>query len=114
MRVWIDDDLCTGDALCEEIAPAVFKMLDDGLAYVVEDGQVMGACRVAIVPVELEQVVIEASDECPGSCIFIEEDDRAPYAAPESSKLHQEATTLPGGYDAPEGPHGGSESIVDG
>ena len=36
MKVWIDQDLCTGDGLCEEIAPAVFTLLDDGLAYVKE------------------------------------------------------------------------------
>jgi len=36
MKVWIDQDLCTGDGLCEEIAPDVFIMLDDGLAYVRE------------------------------------------------------------------------------
>ena len=34
MKVWIDQDLCTGDGLCEEIAPDVFTLLDDGLAYV--------------------------------------------------------------------------------
>ena len=27
MKVWIDQDLCTGDGLCEEIAPAVFTLL---------------------------------------------------------------------------------------
>ena len=37
MKVWIDQDLCTGDGLCEEIAPDVFTLLDDGLAYV-KDG----------------------------------------------------------------------------
>ena len=37
MKVWIDQDLCTGDGLCEEIAPAVFTLLDDGLAYVKEE-----------------------------------------------------------------------------
>ncbi len=31
MKVWIDQDLCTGDGLCEEIAPDVFVGLDDGL-----------------------------------------------------------------------------------
>jgi len=31
MKVWIDQDLCTGDGLCEEIAPDVFIMLDDGV-----------------------------------------------------------------------------------
>jgi len=36
MKVWIDQDLCTGDGLCEEIAPDVFTLLDDGLAYVME------------------------------------------------------------------------------
>src|SRR2546421_11939266 len=40
MKVWIDQDLCTGDGLCEEIAPAVFTLLDDGLAYVKEGDKV--------------------------------------------------------------------------
>ena len=31
MKVWIDQDLCTGDGLCEEIAPDVFVMDSDGL-----------------------------------------------------------------------------------
>jgi len=33
-KVWNDQDLCTGDGLCEEICPEVFTLLDDGLAYV--------------------------------------------------------------------------------
>ncbi len=40
MKVWIDQDLCTGDGLCEEIAPDVFTLLDDGLAYVNEGGKI--------------------------------------------------------------------------
>ena len=40
MKVWIDQDLCTGDGLCEEIAPSVFTLLDDGLAYVREGTKV--------------------------------------------------------------------------
>jgi ferredoxin len=40
MKVWIDQDLCTGDGLCAEITPAVFTLLDDGLAYVKESDQV--------------------------------------------------------------------------
>ena len=40
MKVWIDQDLCTGDGLCEEIAPDVFVLLDDGLAYVKEGGKI--------------------------------------------------------------------------
>ena len=34
MKVWIDQDLCTGDGLCEEIAPDVFTLLDDGLVSI--------------------------------------------------------------------------------
>ena len=36
IKVWIDQDLCTGDGLCEEIAPDVFVGLDDGLFYLKE------------------------------------------------------------------------------
>ncbi len=41
MKVWIDQDLCTGDGLCEEICPQVFVLLEDGLAYVRDDGRVL-------------------------------------------------------------------------
>ena len=45
MKVWIDQDLCTGDGLCEEIAPDVFTLLDDGLAYVKEGDKVFSEPR---------------------------------------------------------------------
>jgi ferredoxin len=77
MKVWIDQDLCTGDGLCGEIAPAVFTLLDDGLAYVKEGDDVRnepgGSAGMAAVPAELEDAVVEASEECPGECIFIEQ-----------------------------------------
>ena len=58
MRVWIDQDLCTGDGLCEEICPDVFVGKDDGLFYVKEgdkifseeDGKVGGAEGFSVVP----------------------------------------------------------------
>ena len=54
MKVWIDQDLCTGDGLCEEIAPDVFTLLDDGLAYVKEGDKVFsdpgGAEGLANIP----------------------------------------------------------------
>ncbi len=37
MKVWIDQDLCTGDGICAEICPKIFEMHDDGLAYVKEE-----------------------------------------------------------------------------
>ena len=78
MKVWIDQDLCTGDGLCEEICPSVFTLLDDGLAYVKEGTEVKsspgGAEGLAVVPAGMEDAVTEASEECPGECIFIEQD----------------------------------------
>lgn len=76
VKVWIDQDLCTGDGLCTDHAPSVFTLLEDGIAYVVEDGQVLhdpgGSAELALVPVSQEENVIHAAAECPGECIFIE------------------------------------------
>ena len=75
MKVWIDQDLCTGDGLCEEIAPAVFTLLDDGLSYVKEGDTVLdnpgGKASLAAVPAGMEEAVRESAEECPGECIFI-------------------------------------------
>lgn len=77
MKVWIDQDLCTGDGLCEEIAPAVFTLLDDGLSYVKEGDKVFddpgGHDGLAVVPDGMEDAVKESAEECPGECIFIED-----------------------------------------
>jgi ferredoxin len=76
MKVWIDQDLCTGDGLCEEIAPDVFTLLDDGLAYVKEGDKIFsdpgGPEGLAVVPAGQEEATIESAEECPGECIFIE------------------------------------------
>jgi len=78
MKVWIDQDLCTGDGLCEEICPSVFTLLDDGLAYVKDGEQVMnepgGAAGMVAVTPDLDDAVTEAAEECPGEGIFIDED----------------------------------------
>ena len=75
MKVWIDQDLCTGDGLCEEICPSVFTLLDDGLAYVKQGDAVLsspgGSAQMADVAADLEDAVTEAAEECPGECIFI-------------------------------------------
>jgi ferredoxin len=75
MKVWIDQDLCTGDGLCEEICPSVFTLLDDGLAYVKQGDSVLkdpgGSAQMADVSSDLEDAVTEAAEECPGECIFI-------------------------------------------
>jgi ferredoxin len=81
MRVWIDQDLCTGDGLCVDHCHDVFTLLEDGIAYVVEDGETLndpgGSGSLAAVPVKHVDSVIRAAEVCPGECIFIEIDEVA-------------------------------------
>ena len=80
MRVWIDQDLCTGDGLCLDHCPDVFVQLEDGIAYVAEDGSPLndpgGAGSLAWVADRNVRAVVNAADACPGECIFIEVDRR--------------------------------------
>ena len=46
MRVWIDQDLCTGDGICEEICGDVFTARDDGLWVVKEEAKHFGSTLV--------------------------------------------------------------------
>jgi ferredoxin len=93
LMVWIDQDLCTGDGICEEIAPDVFQARDDGLwvvkeasshwgADIVFDGEAApdGARGVARVPDSQLDAVVESAEECPGECIMIEPFDADIFA----------------------------------
>ncbi|HUQ40581.1 MAG TPA: ferredoxin [Acidimicrobiales bacterium] len=83
--MWIDQDLCTGDGICAEIAPKIFEMDDDGLAYVKEkawpnrfgpsgsgSSPALKMTAGADMPDDLADAVIEAAEECPGECIFFD------------------------------------------
>ena len=78
MRVWIDQDLCTGDGLCVDHCHDVFTLLEDGIAYVVEAGQPQndpgGSGSLADVPNRYVADIVRAAEVCPGECIFIEID----------------------------------------
>ncbi len=73
LRVWIDQDLCTGDGLCVQYARDVFEFDVDGLAYVKDSaGELQTAAGVrADVPDHLRLDVIDAALECPGNCIHV-------------------------------------------
>jgi ferredoxin len=73
LRVWVDQDLCTGDGLCVQYAPDVFEFDVDGLAYVKDDaGEMMSAPGARTdVPPHLRLDVIDAAKECPGDCIHV-------------------------------------------
>ena len=70
------DDVCI---TCSDTAVTVtvVRLLDDGLAYVKEESDVKsdpgGSAGMAAAPEDLEDAVVEASEECPGECIFIEQ-----------------------------------------
>ena len=78
MRVWIDQDLCTGDGICVDHCPDVFVQLEDGIAYVAEGGSPLndpgGSGSLAWVSPRYFGDVIHAAESCPGECIFIEVD----------------------------------------
>jgi ferredoxin len=73
LRVWVDQDLCTGDGLCVQYAPEVFEFDIDGLAYVkAADGELRtdAGSRVEV-PENLRLEVIDSAKECPGECIHV-------------------------------------------
>lgn len=88
-RVWIDADACMGAGTCAQIVPEVFQARQDGTWAVKEDAAHFGKAVVfdglagdghgpdgfegqARVPDSLVDIVVEAAEECPGECIFVE------------------------------------------
>jgi ferredoxin len=76
VKVWIDQDLCTGDGLCIDHCPEVFVLLEDGISYVKEGDRVLNDPgqwdSQAHIPPRLLSKVVDAAEDCPGECIFIE------------------------------------------
>lgn len=77
LRVWVDQDLCTGDGLCVQYAPEVFEFDVDGLAYVKDsEGTLLTTPGARVeVPEHLRLDVVDAAHECPGECIHVEPRD---------------------------------------
>jgi ferredoxin len=76
MKVWVDQDVCTGDGLCEEHCPSMFS-LHDGLSFVkvphAAAPAFLGGQRDLVdIPDHLLDDVLNAAEDCPGECIFLE------------------------------------------
>jgi ferredoxin len=71
VKVWIETSQCTGAGLCELIEQRVFRLGEDGLSRVQQDGRVLppGRGSPAEVPDSYADRVREASQACPGNCI---------------------------------------------
>jgi ferredoxin len=89
MKVWIEPGECMGAGTCAQIAPEVFHARSDGTWAVKEDAAFFGATVVfdggsgpgrgpegadglARVPDQMLDVVIDAAEQCPAECIFME------------------------------------------
>jgi ferredoxin len=59
----IDEELCIGDGICEDLCPEVFELRDDGLAHVI----------IAQADESLREKIEEAAIECPTDAIALEE-----------------------------------------
>jgi ferredoxin len=87
LLVRVDQDLCTGDGLCVQLAPAVFEFDVDGLAYVKSSDGALLTDEGARTPVPATCVkdVIESAEGCPGDCIYVERSDGSVVAGPGAS-----------------------------
>jgi len=61
LKVWVDHTACVGNAMCESIAPGVFRLNDDRQS------------EVADATADTEAKIIEAAENCPVSAIFVED-----------------------------------------
>jgi ferredoxin len=62
MRIVVDRDLCTGQAMCESIAPDIFRVTDDGQVKI----------QVAVVPDGRLSEVEWAVSCCPNQALEVE------------------------------------------
>ncbi len=72
MKVWIDQAACVGNGICAELAEKVFSF--DGEYAYVKDGDRVCTDTGAIVevPAGQEAAVLDAAEECPAACIYVE------------------------------------------
>jgi ferredoxin len=62
MKAFVDQGLCQGHGQCEEDAPDIFEVRDDGFAYVLRDFDAVDLPRVR-----------DAASRCPVDAITIED-----------------------------------------
>lgn len=79
MRVSIDQSLCRGDCICEQICPAVFVLDDGGIAHVTEGGGAVldGPQGWVSVPEGQEAATLDAAAECPTQAISVRDEEGA-------------------------------------
>jgi len=61
LKVWVDHQACVGNAMCESIAPKVFRLNEDRQSEVADSAG------------DTEAKILEAAENCPVSAIFVED-----------------------------------------
>jgi ferredoxin len=75
MRVWIDQDCCTGAGLCVDHCPELFIVLEDGIGYVHGGAVISHPAHPSVaVPLRLVHAAVDAAERCTGECIYLEAD----------------------------------------
>ena len=61
LKVWVDHQVCVGNAMCESIAPNVFRLNDNRQSEAVDPNA------------DSVEKILEAAENCPVSAIFVED-----------------------------------------
>ena len=61
LKVWVDHQVCVGNAMCESIAPKVFRLDDNRQSEAFDPNG------------DSEAKILEAAENCPVSAIFVED-----------------------------------------
>ena len=72
LRVWVDHNVCVGNAMCETFAPQVFQLNANRQSEAVNPAG------------DPEEKILEAAENCPVSAIFVEDADTGNACSPSS------------------------------
>ncbi len=61
LKVWVDQQVCVGNAMCESIAPHVFRLNDNRQSEAIDPNG------------DSVEKILEAAENCPVSAIFVED-----------------------------------------
>ena len=61
LKVWVDPQVCVGNAMCETIATKAFRLNEKRQSEVVDPAA------------DSEAAILEAAENCPVSAIFVED-----------------------------------------
>jgi ferredoxin len=61
LKVWVDHQVCVGNAMCESIAPKVFRLDDNRQSEAFDPNG------------DSEEKILEAAENCPVSAIVVED-----------------------------------------